>query len=169
MWTKELFMSVCSNACPNLFFLGMEDQFYTYNMFAAKSWWVRDVIMGRIDRNAPLKDSAGKEWTDSDFVSLFDNLTTDRSCYELQGKVTECWMVVTGYAKADVDAGKFIDGINKAFDDWEDLKHKDIMTYRNFAHASLVTNNMSPVPAANKDWLSNKWEDDIDFYKNLHK
>ena len=33
---------------PSLFYLGMQDQWFTFNMFDAQSWWVRDVIMGQI-------------------------------------------------------------------------------------------------------------------------
>lgn len=78
-------------------------------------------------------------------------------------------MNVTGYGKDHVDPLKFVEGINKTFDDWEDLKHADIMTYRNYAHASLVTGTMSPKPAESKSWLSNKWEDDVKFFMSLHK
>ncbi|HAD28882.1 MAG TPA: potassium transporter, partial [Rhodobacteraceae bacterium] len=33
---------------PNLFYLGMQDQWFTFNMFDAQAWWARDVIMERI-------------------------------------------------------------------------------------------------------------------------
>ena len=33
---------------PKLFYVGMQDQWFTFNMFDAQAWWVRDVIMGRI-------------------------------------------------------------------------------------------------------------------------
>lgn len=78
-------------------------------------------------------------------------------------------MNVTGYGKEHVDPLKFVDGINKTFDDWEELKHANIMTYRNHGHASLVTGNMSPKPHESKDWVSNKQQDDVAFFKNLHK
>ena len=31
-----------------LFYLGMQDQFYTFNMFDAQAWYARDVILGGI-------------------------------------------------------------------------------------------------------------------------
>ena len=34
---------------PQLFYLGMQDQFYTFNMFDAQAWFARDVILGRIE------------------------------------------------------------------------------------------------------------------------
>jgi trimethylamine monooxygenase len=34
---------------PTLFYLGMQDQWFTFNMFDAQAWFVRDVILGKID------------------------------------------------------------------------------------------------------------------------
>jgi len=82
-WTKELDFSTVSKRNQNLYFIGMEDQFYTFNHFAAKAWWIREVIMGRCQRNAPKMDSNGKAWTDADFINLFDNLQTDADSYFL--------------------------------------------------------------------------------------
>ena len=39
MWEKN----------PKLFYIGMQDQFYTFNMFDAQAWYARDVILGRIE------------------------------------------------------------------------------------------------------------------------
>jgi trimethylamine monooxygenase len=33
---------------PKIFYLGMQDQWYTFNMFDAQAWWTRDAILGRI-------------------------------------------------------------------------------------------------------------------------
>lgn len=52
-------------------------------MFAAQAWYVRDLTMGRADRNKPLVDMQGKAWTDQDFVNLFNGIVTDRHAYEL--------------------------------------------------------------------------------------
>jgi len=52
---------------PKLFYLGMQDQWYTINMFDAQAWYVRDVIMGRIDvpdrdaRVADVEDRVARE------------------------------------------------------------------------------------------------------------
>ena len=164
-WNVELEKSCINPKNNRMFFLSMQDQFYTYNMFAAMGWFARDVIMGKIDAKAPLKDSDGKTWSDEDFINFFNNISTDRHAYELQGKLTECLMEATGYGKDAINPKKFVEGINKTFDDWEELKHHDIMGYRNNAHASLITGTMSPKPKSS--WLDNKWEDDVEFFLNL--
>ena len=61
----------------------------------------------------------------------------------MQGKYVECLMLATGYG-SEVKASDFIEGINQVFLDWEHLKVKDIMGYRNYAHKSLVTGNEAP-------------------------
>jgi len=53
-----------------MYFLSMQDQFYTFNMFAGMAHYARDLIMGKLNVAAPLKDSDGKEFTDADFVTL---------------------------------------------------------------------------------------------------
>lgn len=74
-------------------------------------------------------------------------------------------MEATGYGKEHCNPAKFVEGINKTFDDWEDLKHHDIMSYRNGVHASLITGIKSPVPK--QSWLESKWDDSLEFYMNL--
>ena len=47
---------------PKLAYLGMQDQYYTFSMFDAQAWYLRDVILGRIElpaREEMEKDSAG--------------------------------------------------------------------------------------------------------------
>ena len=48
LWTKSLYQGVVFERNPNVFYLGMQDQYYTFNMFDAQAWYARDVIMGRI-------------------------------------------------------------------------------------------------------------------------
>ena len=45
----DLYKGVVWNHNPDVFYLGMQDQWYTFNMFDAQAWWVRDAIMGKID------------------------------------------------------------------------------------------------------------------------
>ena len=48
MWPLGLYKGVVWEENPKLFYIGMQDQFYTFNMFDAQAWYARDVIMGRI-------------------------------------------------------------------------------------------------------------------------
>jgi trimethylamine monooxygenase len=169
IYTHELDFSIVSKQNKNLFFLGMEDQFYTFNKFAATAWWIREVILGNKQIHAAKCDAQGKYWNDQDFVDLFNKLVTPAEMYHLQGKHNECLMVESGYGTDCVDVAKFIATITKQFDDWEDIKHGDIMGYRNNAHTSPVTFNKAPMPNPEKPWIDNRERDDLDFYLNIHK
>ncbi len=48
LWPLNLYKGVVWEDHPNLFYLGMQDQYYTFNMFDVQAWFVRDVILGKI-------------------------------------------------------------------------------------------------------------------------
>ena len=43
---SDLYKGVVYVPNPDMFYLGMQDQWFTFNMFDAQAWWVRDVIIG---------------------------------------------------------------------------------------------------------------------------
>src|SRR5690606_32492471 len=47
LYPRGLYKGVVWQAQPRLFSLGMQDQYYTFNMFDAQAWFTRDVMMGR--------------------------------------------------------------------------------------------------------------------------
>jgi hypothetical protein len=47
---------VALESCPEMMFLGMQDQFFTFNMFDAQAWWARDVILQRIQVPGSLEE-----------------------------------------------------------------------------------------------------------------
>ena len=44
----DLYKGVAWVHNPKLFYVGMQDQWFTFNMFDAQAWYARDVILGRI-------------------------------------------------------------------------------------------------------------------------
>ena len=61
MWTPNLYKGVVWMDNTKLAYLGMQDQYYTFSMFDAQAWYVRDAILGRIalpSREEMEKDSA---------------------------------------------------------------------------------------------------------------
>ena len=44
-----------------MFYIGMQDQYYTFNMFDAQAWWVRDVILGKISLPGTIEEMAQLE------------------------------------------------------------------------------------------------------------
>ena len=131
---------------PKLFYLGMQNQFYTFNMFDAQASYVRDIIMGRIDvpdrdvRVADVEDRQARE-----DAAIRDNCDAIR----YQSDYVKELIDDTAYPSFDVN------GVNQEFFKWEKHKHYDVMTFRNNCHKSVVTGNMAPLHHT-------PWKDEFD-------
>ena len=119
---------------PNLFYLGMQDQWFTFNMFDAQAWWARDVIMGRIKTPSKAEMLADVE----DRIAREDALEDDYGCIWYQGDYTLELIKETDYPTFDVEAAC------QAFKAWKGHKKADIMTFRNNAYKSVITGTMAP-------------------------
>ena len=135
MWTPDLYQGVAYEPNPKVMYLGMQDQFYTFNMFDAQAWWARDVIMGKIPQAS---DAEMKAHSDK-WLAREATLETDEDMIWFQGDYVQELISQTDYPTFDVE------GVNQAFMVWEHNKHDDIMGFRDKAHASLMTKSQSPV------------------------
>ena len=133
--TADLYKGVVFNGNPNLFYLGMQDQWYTFNMFDAQAWYARDIMMGRID----VPDAAAREQDVADRVAAEDALEDDYGCITYQGNYVKELIADTDYPSFDVD------GADQAFFQWKKHKKEDIMTFRNNSYQSVITGTMAPM------------------------
>ena len=120
---------------PGLFYLGMQDQWFTFNMFDAQAWWVRDVILERIalpDHAAMVADVEARQAAEA-------ALQDDYACIWYQGDYTKELIEETDYPSFDVE------GACQAFKAWKGHKMRDIMTFRDNAYASVITGTMAPL------------------------
>ncbi len=133
--TPDLYKGVAYINNPNVFYLGMQDQWFTFNMFDVQAWWARDVIMGRID----IPDRAAMQ-ADIDARTAGEAaLKDDYDCIWYQGDYTKELMELTDYPSFDVE------GACQAFKEWKGHKKADIMTFRNNAYKSVITGTMAPM------------------------
>ncbi|RJL19440.1 NAD(P)-binding domain-containing protein [Paracoccus siganidrum] len=120
---------------PRLFYLGMQDQWFTFNMFDAQAWYVRDIVLGRIevpqDKQVLMADVREREEREeaSDDVKYAIRYQADY-VKELIGE--------TDYPSFDVD------GACAAFYEWKKHKAEDIMAFRNHSYRSVITGTMAP-------------------------
>ena len=134
--TADLYKGVAWVHNPGLFFLGMQDQWFTFNMFDAQAWWVRDVMMGKIDipsdKAALMADVAEREAREE---------ASDDTKYAIkyQGDYVKELIAETDYPSFDVD------GACEAFYEWKKHKSINIMTFRDNAYKSVITGTMAPV------------------------
>ena len=133
--TADLYKGVVYVHNPALFYLGMQDQWYTFNMFDAQAWWVRDAILGRI------KLPASKNELIADFekrVAAEDAGEDSYDAIRYQGDYVKELIAETDYPSFDVD------GANEAFFQWKKHKIKDIMGFRDNGYKSLMTSSIAP-------------------------
>ncbi len=133
--SADLYKGVVWVDNPALFYLGMQDQWFTFNMFDAQAWWVRDAIMGRIevpDKEARAADVVAR-------VAAEDAGEDDYAAIKYQGDYVQELINETDYPSFDVD------GACDAFYQWKGHKKKDIMTFRNNSYKSVITGTMAPV------------------------
>ena len=133
--TANLYKGVMFVDQPDLFYLGMQDQWYTFNMFDAQAWWVRDVILGRI--SAPT-DKATLAADATDREAAEDALEDDYACIRYQGDYVRELMEETDYPTFDIEAA------NQAFFEWKKHKKKGIMTFRDHGYTSPITGTQAP-------------------------
>jgi trimethylamine monooxygenase len=135
MWPLGLYKGVVWEDNPKLFYIGMQDQFYTFNMFDAQAWFARDIIMDRIKlpaREAMRQDSAA--WRARE-----EKLEDAEQMIWFQGDNVQELIDATDYPKFDIQ------GTNRTFMEWEHHKVENIMGFRDNAYRSLMTGTMSPV------------------------
>jgi trimethylamine monooxygenase len=119
---------------PALFYIGMQDQWFTFNMFDAQAWWVRDIIMGRI----ALPDRAAMEADVADREAREDAGEDDYDAIWYQGDYIKELIAETDYPSFDVE------GACMAFKAWKGHKKKGIMTFRDNGYKSVITGTMAP-------------------------
>ena len=132
--SADLYKGVVYNPNPEMFYLGMQDQWFTFNMFDAQAWWVRDCIMGRIG----LPDAATMKQDPLDREAAEDALEDDYACITYQGAYTQELIDETDYPSFDIEAA------NQAFYEWKKHKKKGIMTFRDHGYVSPMTGTMAP-------------------------
>ncbi|MFT5548997.1 MAG: trimethylamine monooxygenase [Candidatus Azotimanducaceae bacterium] len=134
LYPVNLYNGVVWEHNPKLMYLGMQDQWFTFNMFDAQAWYARDVIMGRIelpsqlemhediDRNRAEEDAGGDDY----------------AAIKFQGKYTMDLMAQTDYPDFDTA------GAIQAFLEWKAHKKENIMTFRDHGYKSALTGTMAP-------------------------
>ena len=133
--TADLYKGVAYVHNPALFYLGMQDQWFTFNMFDAQAWWVRDVILDRIS----LPQSKAELVADVEQRVIGEDAGKDSyDAIRYQGDYVKELIAETDYPSFDVD------GANEAFFQWKKHKVKDIMKFRDHSYKSVITGTMAP-------------------------
>ena len=119
---------------PALIYLGMQDQYYTFNMFDAQAWYARDVLLGRIDLPpTPEMQNDMQSW-----LAREEALVDAFAAIDFQTDYVRDLLSATDYPRIDLDH------VAATFKEWEHHKAEGILTYRNRSYVSALTGNMAP-------------------------
>ncbi|MDP2520038.1 NAD(P)-binding domain-containing protein [Shimia thalassica] len=133
--TADLYKGVVYVKNPKMFYLGMQDQWFTFNMFDAQAWYVRDVIMDRIavpaDKETLLADVAER-------VAREDASDDVKYAIKYQADYVKELVAETDYPSFNID------GACEAFFEWKKHKAEDIMAFRNNSYTSVITGTLAP-------------------------
>ncbi|WP_370045651.1 flavin-containing monooxygenase [Salipiger sp.] len=131
---SDLYKGVVYVPNPKMFYLGMQDQWFTFNMFDAQAWWVRDAILGKI----ALPDGAAMEADWQQRQADEDAYDSDHDAIVYQGDYVKELIAETDYPSFDVE------GANQAFFEWKKHKKKAIMSFRDNGYVSPITGTIAP-------------------------
>ena len=135
LYPPKLYKGVVWQDNHNLMYLGMQDQFHTFNMFDCQAWFARDVILGKIKMptNEDIDNDINK------WVSEEEALEDPIQMIDFQTEYTKDLHSSSDYPAIDFEL------IRKHFKVWEHHKEEDIMTYRNNSFSSAVTGTVAPI------------------------
>src|SRR5690625_331259 len=133
LYPDTLYRGVVSENNNNLFYLGAQDQWFTFNMFDAQAWYVRDVILGKIE----LPDAAQQREHINEWLERFGKLDTAEAEIHFQAAYVKDLIEHTDYPMFDLDE------VSNIFIAWSEHKREQIMHYRDRVYRSVMTGTMA--------------------------
>lgn len=153
LYPGNLYKGVVWQQNTNLFYLGAQDQYYTFNMFDAQAWFARDVMTGAIE----LPTLAEREADVQTWLERQAALPSHDAEADFQSDYLRELIDATDYPSFDLDA------VSQLFKDWMRNKQADILGYRDAVHRSVITGTLSD--KHHTRWL-NAMDDSLDRYLN---
>lgn len=135
LYPDTLYRGVVSESNNQLFYLGAQDQWFTFNMFDAQAWYVRDVILG----NAVLPSAAEQRQSIDEWLGRFNSLQTAADEVQFQAGYIRDLIEQTDYPMFDLDE------VCRIFLSWKEDKHRNILNYRDQVYPSVMTGTLAAV------------------------
>ena len=129
IYPDTLYRGVVSEKNNQLFWLGAQDQWLTFNMFDAQAWYARDVILGRIE----LPSAEGQREHMNGWLKRFKSLEDENGQIDFQCDYVKDLIEQTDYPMFDLDE---VANIQRA---WMQSKKDDIMNFRDVTYTSVIT------------------------------
>ena len=134
LYPERLYRGVVWHDNPALFYVGAQDQWFTFNMFDTQAWYVRDLILG----TAEMPDAADRERSMAEWQDRYANTDADAAAQiAFQGAYVRDLMESTDYPEFDIEE------VVDIFVRWSQDKKKDLMGYRDYCYRSVMTGTIA--------------------------
>ena len=154
LYPANLYKGIFWQPNPQLIYLGMQDQYFTFNMFDAQAWYARDVILGKL----PMPELAEREADEQKWLAEFEQLQNADQEIDFQASYIRDLTKVTDYPEFAVEKQAQI------FKQWQHDKSNDIMGFREKSYRSTLTGSLAP--ALPQPWLEIV-DDSLEHFLNL--
>lgn len=135
LYPEGLYRGVVWQKNPKLYYLGAQDQWFTFNMFDAQAWYVRDLILGR----ATLPDAAERSRHMEAWLERFRAISDEEDAVRFQADYIRDLINATDYPMFDLDE------VVRVFLEWKQAKKTNILTYRDQVYTSVMTGTKATV------------------------
>lgn len=154
LYPANLYKGIFWQPNPKLIYLGMQDQYFTFNMFDAQAWYARDVIMSEM----ALPDLATREADEQKWLETYAKCVTVDDSIDFQAAYIRDLTDATDYPEFAVEKQGDI------LKQWQKDKAENIMTFREKAYRSTLTGTLAPeLP---EPWLD-VLDDSLEHFLNL--
>ncbi|HLS30216.1 MAG TPA: NAD(P)/FAD-dependent oxidoreductase [Flavobacteriaceae bacterium] len=151
MYIDNLYKGILYQDVPQLFYLAMQDQYYTFNMFDAQAWLARDIMMGEFD--LPSKEERRKDI--DKWLAKEAEIKNANDEIDFQAAYIKDLISFTDYPEFNVDR------VAEIFKEWLQDKEDNILTYRDKNFRSVVTGTKAE--EHHTDWMD-ELDDSLERY-----
>src|SRR5690606_7337231 len=151
LYPDHLYKGVISEVNERLIFLGMQDQYYTFNMFDAQAWYARDYMLGRIKLPSQEERRADMD----KWIAWEKETQTGDDHVDFQTAYIKDLINRTDYPSFDLDR------VAEMFKSWLRDKEENILTYRDKVYTSVMDGTTAEVH--HTPWMK-ELDDSLDRY-----
>ncbi|PZX53081.1 trimethylamine monooxygenase [Algoriphagus ratkowskyi] len=135
LYPDHLYKGIFFNELPRLIYLGMQDQYYTFNMFDAQAWVSRDCIMGKYE--LPSKEE--RRLDINKWLAENEAHTSNEAHVDFQTAYIKELLSLSNYPNFNVEK------VAEMFKEWLKDKEENILTYRDKSFKSVVTGTQAEI------------------------
>ncbi|MCG2760586.1 MAG: NAD(P)/FAD-dependent oxidoreductase [Candidatus Delongbacteria bacterium] len=141
LYPDHLYKGIFFNSLPQLIYLGMQDQYYTFNMFDTQAWVARDFMTGHMQ----LPEEAERRIDINKWLERNSTLKSSFENVDFQTDYIKDLLALSDYPHFNLDK------LSDMLKEWLQDKEENILTYRDKSYRSVVTGTMAA--EHHTDWM----------------